>query len=162
MKSYRHKEVGGARAASFSRHRRGRIAGAGPPGLRRQVQAANAAAGEPEPHKECYKSVVNGDDGTCTIENVWEIKMRVFCGSGTLCPKRLCQVLFSGTDSPSLKMGMFCRKFVEDVLSKDCFVPRTVLSKGRFITKFLGWKFYRTFRSGTFRQGTRYYTFAVQ
>jgi hypothetical protein len=68
---------------------------------------------------------------------------------GTFCPKKLCQVLFSGTDRPSLKMGMFCRKFAEDVLSKDFFVPRTVLSQGRFITKFLGRKIHRTFRQGT-------------
>jgi hypothetical protein len=67
--------------------------------------------------------------------------------------EKLCQVLFSGTDSPSLKMGMFCRKFVEDVLSKYCFVPRTVLSQGRFITKILGRKIHRMFHSGTFRQG---------
>jgi hypothetical protein len=46
-------------------------------------------------------------------------------------------------------MGTFFRKFAEDVLSKDCFVPRTVLSQGRFITKFLGRKIHRTFRQGT-------------
>jgi hypothetical protein len=77
-----------------------------------------------------------------------------FCGSETFCPNNLYQVLFSGTDSPSLKMGTFYHKFAEDVLSKDCFVPRTGLSQGRFITKFLGQKIHRTFRSGTFYQGT--------
>jgi hypothetical protein len=44
--------------------------------------------------------------------------------------------------------------FAEDVLSKNCFVPRTVLSQGRFITKLLGRKIHRTFHPGTFRQGT--------
>jgi hypothetical protein len=40
-------------------------------------------------------------------------------------------------------MGTFCHNFAEDVLSQ-----------GRFITKFLGRKIHRTFRPGTFRQGT--------
>jgi hypothetical protein len=42
------------------------------------------------------------------------------------------------------------------VLYKDCFVPRTTLSRGCFITKFLGWKIHRMFRPGTFCQGTQW------
>jgi hypothetical protein len=82
--------------------------------------------------------------------------MRVFCGSGTFCPKIVPSFIFRDGQS-SLKMGTFCRKFAEDVLSKDCFVPRTVLSQECLITKFLGRKIHRTFRSGTFRQGTVQY-----
>jgi hypothetical protein len=69
--------------------------------------------------------------------------MRVFCGSGAFCPKKLCKVLFLGTDSPFLKMGTFCRKFAEDVLSQGTFCPRDILFK------FLGRKIHRTFRQGT-------------
>jgi hypothetical protein len=66
MMSYSHKEAVGGRDASFSRPKRGWAAGAGPRGglgrrgraegggPRRRVRAAKAAAGEPEPHKECY------------------------------------------------------------------------------------------------------------
>jgi hypothetical protein len=69
------------------------------------------------------------------------------------CPKKLCQVLFSGTDSPSLKM--FFRKFAEDVLSKDCFVPMAVLSQRCLITKFLERKIHRTFPFGDVSSGYR-------
>jgi hypothetical protein len=78
----------------------------------------------------------------------WQKRQNVPEIYGTFCPFWQNTVHF-------LKMGTFGRKFAEDVLSKDCFVPRTVLSQGRFITKFLGRKIHRTFRSGTFRQGTK-------
>jgi hypothetical protein len=64
------------------------------------------------------------------------------------------QNLFSGTDCPSRKMGTFCHNLVRDVVSQDRSVPRTVLTKECSVTKFLGRKILRTFRSGTFRQGT--------
>jgi hypothetical protein len=109
------------------------------------------AAGSAPPGPRCRGCTAGSG---CQDSSRGAVAVEVFCGSGMFCPKKLCKVLCSGMDSPSLKMGTYCRKFAEDVLSKDCFIPRTVLSQGHFITKFLGQKIHRTFRPGMIRQGT--------
>jgi hypothetical protein len=107
-----------------------RDAWSGLPGLSRRVRAAKAAAGEPEHRKECYQSFVNGDDRTCTIENVWEIKMCVFCGSGTLCPKHCAKFYFQGWTVHPWKW----RRSVANLPRMFC--PRTALSQeGPFCPK---------------------------
>jgi hypothetical protein len=73
-------------------------------------------------------------------ENAREIKLQVYCGSGTFCPNN-CAKFY---------MGTFCRKFATDFVSKDLYVPRTVLSQGRFITKFLERKSLECYVRGRF------------
>jgi hypothetical protein len=70
------------------------------------------------------------------IEKMCEKSKCVFIvGQGRFYLTNCAMFLFSGTDSPSLKMF---RKFATDGVSKDRFVPRTILSQELFITKFLG------------------------
>jgi hypothetical protein len=108
--------------------RRGRAVWSAPPGPRRRGHAAGSGLPRQQQGSRSRRSFL-------WVRNV-------------LCEKNFA-VLFSGTDSPSLKMGTVCRKVAEDVVTKDCFVPRTVLSQGRFSTKFLGQKIHRTFGQST-------------
>jgi hypothetical protein len=101
--------------------RRCRASGAGPPGPGPRLQGRAAGSAPPGPGRR-FRATGSG----LPRSSRGAVAVDVFCGSGKFCPKKLCKVLFSGTDSPSLKKGTFCRKFAEDVLSKDCFVPRTV------------------------------------
>jgi hypothetical protein len=113
----------------FCRARRGWAAGAAPPWPGRRGRGSGAGPLGPR-----LRSWATGPG--CRVRAAGTVAVKIFCGSGTLCSKKLCQVLFSGTDSPSLKMGMFCRqvlfsgtdspslkmgmfcrKFAEDVLS---------------------------------------------
>jgi hypothetical protein len=105
-----------------------------PPGLGRRVSAAG-----PGPRRRGRAAGAASLGPGCQGSSRGAVAVDFLCGSGAFCPKN-CAALLSGVDSPSLKMGEFCRKFAEDEKFQGLLCPMERFVPGPFHYKISGTK----------------------